>query len=108
MPHRINATLRINHGNLWRSKKMCPVSPSHTTSSPSNTKIISITSRRSRSGVNIGIYHMGKDSGPTKLQLRSDPLDPHLLQANRSLRPVARIARSVGNLVRHVLPFHYL
>src|SRR5450755_726508 len=63
-PHKISATLKISQESLWRSKKMCPVSPSHTTSSPSSTKITSITNRSSRSGVSIQVHHANGEVQP--------------------------------------------
>src|SRR6266853_1938103 len=52
-PHKITATLSSNQPGFRRSNRICPVRPSHTTSPPSTTKIISMVIRSTCCGVSI-------------------------------------------------------
>jgi len=48
-PHKTKITLIPNHPSDRRLKKMCPVSPSHTTSPPKKTNSSSTITRKNRS-----------------------------------------------------------
>src|SRR5262245_3584855 len=101
--------LKISHAGRRRSKKICPVSPSHTISPPSSMKMNSISNRSDLSCVSIKVpiaqtsvlgtaAYSGGSSG--------DSFNLYVVDLHRRIRPVAAVARHRGNLVRHVLTFH--
>src|SRR6266478_5927243 len=105
-PHKITATLSSNQPGFRRSNRMCPVRPSHTTSPPSSTKIISMVIRSNCCGVSIlccDLCHSLRRFLSQSCLLHS--LDAHFVQSNRSSRAVAGVAGNFGNLIGYVLAF---
>src|ERR1700738_3352724 len=57
-PHKISATLNSSQPGFRLSNKMCPLRPSHATSPPSSTKIISMVIRSACCGVSILLRYL--------------------------------------------------
>src|SRR3989337_4213524 len=86
----------MSHAGLRGSKRSrnLPLSPIQMRKPPSSTKIISVSIRNSFAGLSMAAY---KDS---------DTFDSYGLQHDKIARPVARVARDLGNLIGNVLPLH--
>src|SRR5579859_2194719 len=87
---------RISHVLPCLSTRTRPRNASHATRAPSRTKINSIMTRNSRSGVSIVVLRAQS----------ADAFNSQFLDGDGSARPVARIARHVRDFVGHVLAFH--
>src|SRR5258708_33270038 len=101
-PHKMTARLSASHPGLRGSNKMWPLKPSHTTSPPSSTKIISMVIRSTCCGVSIllrDLYVPPAEAIYIELARLLHALDFHLVQSNPPTPAGAAVPRSLRKCV---------